>query len=299
VVAFTHGFHGVSMGSLAATANSHFRDAAGISPVGVTFMPYDGYLGENFDTLDYFEKTLTDGSSGLDKPAAVLVETVQGEGGINVASTAWLQRLERLCRAHDLLLIVDDIQMGCGRTGRFFSFEEAGIQPDLVTLSKSLSGYGLPLSVLLIRPELDQWKPGEHNGTFRGHNLAFVTATAALERFWCDDDFAAEIRRKGEHLATGLDAMIDGVSGVSRRGRGLVQGLDTGDGETASAITQECFRRGLMMETSGADDEVVKFLPPLTVSDAQIDQALEIVEQALNTVLDDEKGKSRKAGGMA
>jgi diaminobutyrate-2-oxoglutarate transaminase len=138
------------------------------------------------DTLDYLEKLLDDNSSGLELPAAVIVEVVQGEGGLNTASERWLKRLEKICRAREIVLIVDDIQAGCGRTGTFFSFEPAGIKPDIVTLSKSLSGMGLPLAVTLIRPDLDEWMPGEHNGTFRGNNHAFVTAAAAIEHFWKD-----------------------------------------------------------------------------------------------------------------
>jgi diaminobutyrate-2-oxoglutarate transaminase len=167
IVSFTNGFHGVTMGSVAATGNSHFREGCGMQPQGTAFMPYDGYMGDDIDTTEYLDKMLTDGSSGLDHPAAVIVETIQGEGGINVASNEWLRSLEQVCLKHGILLIVDDIQVGCGRTGTFFSFEEAGISPDIITLSKSLSGYGLPLSVVLMKPELDQWKPGEHNGTFR------------------------------------------------------------------------------------------------------------------------------------
>ena len=158
--------------------------AAGVPLGNVSFMPYDGYLGTDVDTLDYFETCLKDSGSGLDLPAAVVVETVQGEGGINKASFEWLQRLEGLCQEFDMLLIVDDIQAGCGRTGTYFSFEKAGIVPDIVTLSKSLSGYGLPMSVVLMKSELDVWKPGEHNGTFRGNNLAFVSAEAAIELYW-------------------------------------------------------------------------------------------------------------------
>ncbi len=135
IVSFTNGFHGVSLGSVAATGNSHFRDAAGTPLNNVTFMPYYGYLGDNIDTLEYFEALLKDNSSGLDLPAAVIVETVQGEGGVNVASVEWLQQLETLCEEHGMLLIIDDIQVGCGRTGDFFSFEKAGIVPDIVTLS--------------------------------------------------------------------------------------------------------------------------------------------------------------------
>src|SRR5690606_9043646 len=166
VVSFTHGFHGVSGGSLAATANRKFRKAAGMALSNTTFMPYDGYFGPDVNTIDYLERMLADPSSGLDLPAAVIVETVQGEGGVNVASQRWLRELERVCRQYDMLLIIDDIQVGCGRTGAFFSFESAGISPDIVTLSKSLSGFGLPMSLVLFKPELDIWEPGAHSGTF-------------------------------------------------------------------------------------------------------------------------------------
>jgi len=198
IITFTNGFHGVSLGSLAATGNSHHRNAAGVALTNTSVMPYDGYLGTGFDTTEMIDKMLSDSSSGIDHPAAVIVETVQGEGGINAASFEWLRNLEKVCHKHDMLMIVDDIQAGCGRTGSFFSFDEVGIEPDIITLSKSLSGYGLPFSVVLMKPELDQWKPGEHNGTFRGHNPAFVTATAALDHYWRDNTFATEIKRKGE-----------------------------------------------------------------------------------------------------
>jgi len=199
VVSFTNGFHGVSLGALATTGNSHHRGAAGVNLPGSSRMPYDKYLGENFDTTTYLDKVLSDSSSGIDKPAAVIVETVQGEGGINVASIEWLRNLDAVCKKHEVFLIVDDIQSGCGRTGDFFSFEEAGIYPDIVTMSKSLSGYGLPFAVVLIKPELDIWRPGEHNGTFRGNSMAFVTAKAAIDHYWSDDKFSKEIKRKGKY----------------------------------------------------------------------------------------------------
>mgnify|MGYP002041145326 FL=1 len=196
VISFTHGFHGVSGGSLAVTANMKFRDASGYPLANTTFMPYDGYFGPDVDTMAYLERMLEDPSSGMDKPAAVIVETVQGEGGVNVATLRWLKELDKLCKRHDMLLIVDDIQVGCGRTGTFFSFEAAGIRPDIITLSKSLSGFGLPMSLVLMKPELDIWKPGAHSGTFRGNNLAFVTATQALETYWANTAFTADIQRK-------------------------------------------------------------------------------------------------------
>jgi diaminobutyrate-2-oxoglutarate transaminase len=286
IIAFTNGFHGVSLGSLAATGNSHHRGAAGVSLNGTSRMPYDGYLGDDIDTNAYLDKVLSDSSSGIDKPAAVIVETVQGEGGILAASNEWLKNLEQVCKKHEVLLIVDDIQAGCGRTGTFFSFEEAGIQPDIVTLSKSLGGYGLPFAVVLIRPELDQWKPGEHNGTFRGNNFAFVTAKAAIDHYWSDDQFTNEIRRKGEYVSKRLEAIVEqyGEGNFTTRGRGMFQGINCINGELAEKITRNAFKKGLVIETSGADDHVVKFLCPLIISDENLKKGIDIVEQAIKEV---------------
>jgi diaminobutyrate-2-oxoglutarate transaminase len=287
IVAFTNGFHGVTLGSVAATGNSHYRDGCGIQPQGTVFMHYDGYLGECIDTTEFLDKMLTDGGSGLDHPAAVIVETVQGEGGINVASFEWLRSLERICNKHDLLLIVDDIQMGCGRTGTFFSFEEAGISPDIITLSKSLSGYGLPFSLVLLKPELDQWKPGEHNGTFRGNNLAFVTATVTLEHYWRDDRFSREVKRKGQIVRNRLEKIVseDHRGILSVRGRGMIQALDCKVGELANEITSAAFEKGMILETSGSMGQVVKCLIPLTITDEQINKGLSILEESVIEVL--------------
>ena len=291
VISFTNGFHGVSLGSLATTGNSHHRGAAGVSLSGSARMPYDGYLGEEIDTTAYLDKVLRDSSSGIDKPAAVIVETVQGEGGINAASFEWLRNLEKVCREHDILLIADDIQAGCGRTGTFFSFEEAGIKPDIVTMSKSLGGYGLPFAVVLIRPELDQWKPGEHNGTFRGNNFAFVTAKAAIDHYWGDDQFAREVQDKGKYVSKRLQAIVDqyGEGNFTTCGRGMFQGINCVNGELAGKITKAAFQKGLIIETSGADDQVVKFLCPLVISQENLKRGIDIVEAAIAEVCAAEK----------
>jgi len=286
VITFTNGFHGVSLGALAATGNSHHRGAAGVSLSGTSRVPFDGYLGDDVCTTAYLDKVLSDSSSGIDKPAAVIVECVQGEGGINVASAEWLRALQDVCRKHEILLIVDDIQAGCGRTGTFFSFEEAGIYPDIVTLSKSLSGYGLPFAVVLMKPELDQWKPGEHNGTFRGHNLAFVTAKQAIDHFWSDDKFSQDVVRKGLYVGERLDKIAEqyGEGNFVTKGRGMMRGINCVNGEIAGKITHKCFQNGLIIETSGADDQVVKFLCPLIISDENLKKGLDIVEQAIKEV---------------
>jgi diaminobutyrate-2-oxoglutarate transaminase len=286
-VAFTNAFHGVTLGAVAATAGSHYRDAAGLAPTGTSFLPYDGYLGPDVDSTEYLERVLTDNSSGVDHPAAVIVETVQGEGGVNVASYEWLRKLEAICRRHAILLIVDDIQAGCGRTGPFFSFEEAGIRPDLVTLSKSLSAYGLPFAVVLMRPDLDQWKPGEHNGTFRGHNLAFVTAQAAIEEYWRDDELTKSVRRKARTLGSALEkiAATGGDVSLSARGRGLLRGLDTGNGELAGRACAIAFEQGLVIERSGSDGQVIKCLCPLTIDDSQLATGIEILADSVTKAM--------------
>ena len=292
IITFTNGFHGVSLGSLAATGNSHHRDAAGVTLSGTHRMPYDGYLGEHIDTTEYLDKVLSDSSSGINSPAAVIVETVQGEGGINAASIDWLRNLQTVCKKHSILLIVDDIQAGCGRTGDYFSFEEAGIQPDIITLSKSLGGYGLPFAVVLMKPELDQWKPGEHNGTFRGNNLAFVTATAAINNYWSDDVFSNEIKRKGSYISERLEDIVSkyGEGKFTTKGRGMFQGINCVNGEIAGKITRAAFKKNLIIETSGADDQVVKFLCPLITSDENLKNGIDIVEEAIREICANENG---------
>jgi diaminobutyrate-2-oxoglutarate transaminase len=280
IVSFTNGFHGVSLGALAVSGNEHHRGAAGVSLAGTFRLPYAGYLGDDMDTLDYFAKLLGDASSGLELPAAVIVETVQGEGGLNVASDRWLKRLEGLCRQWKILLIVDDIQAGCGRTGTFFSFEPAGIRPDIITLSKSLSGMGLPLAVTLIRPDLDEWKPGEHNGTFRGNNHAFVTAAAALEYFWKDDRFEREVQAKAEIVTQRLGKLARRYP-VEVCGRGLMQGITLPSGAVAGQVTASALAQGLIIETAGPDDQVVKLFCPLTIDRGDLDRGLGIIEGAV------------------
>ena len=288
VIAFTNAFHGLSIGALAATGNSHYRGAAGITLDNVTRLPYDGYLGAGVDTLDLLEKMLDDPGSGVDLPAAVIVEAVQGEGGINVASVPWLQRLRALTAERGILLILDEIQAGVGRTGAFFAFEESGIVPDIVTISKSISGSGLPMSLVLLRPEVDVWKPGAHTGTFRGNNLAFVSARAALENYWADTAFVDGVATKSALLASELEKIAAEYPdlGFVVRGRGLMFGLACdADRDLAGRISKQAFARGLVIETSGAHDEVLKFLPALTITDDELLRGLAIVRESLVAAL--------------
>ncbi|MEU1225820.1 diaminobutyrate--2-oxoglutarate transaminase [Streptomyces sp. NPDC005828] len=283
VVSFTNAFHGMSLGSLAVTGNAAKRAGAGVPLHHAARMPFDDYLDGQVTDFLWFERLLDDSGSGLDHPAAVIVETVQGEGGINVARAEWLRGLAELCRRHDMLLIADDIQMGCGRTGDFFSFEEAGITPDIVTLSKSISGYGLPMSLCLFRPELDLWEPGEHNGTFRGNNPAFVTATAALDAYWRDGALRERTLNRAARVERALLDLCgdDAATGVAVRGRGLVWGLEFADGERAGAVCRRAFETGLLLETSGPRGEVVKLLPPLTATDDELDEGLGVLARSV------------------
>ncbi|PWE32559.1 diaminobutyrate--2-oxoglutarate transaminase [Maritimibacter sp. 55A14] len=280
IIAFTNGFHGVTMGALAATGNSYHRGGAGMTLNGVTRMPFDGYMGDGFDTADLLETMLDDRSSGVDAPAAIMLETVQGEGGLNAASPGWVRRVAALARKHGALLIVDDIQAGCGRTGTFFSFEEMDVQPDIVTMAKSVSGFGLPLALMLVKPEYDIFGPAEHNGTFRGNTHAFVTARVAIEKFWADYEFQKSLAVKSVALTTALQQVADMIPGAFLKGRGLMQGVDVGSGELAGEICARAFEKGLVIETSGSEDQVVKVLAPLTTPMETFRKGFEILLEA-------------------
>ncbi len=283
VIAFTNGFHGMTLGALALTGNQSKRDGAGVPLNHVFRMPYDRYGEGDCDTCEMVEQLLEDPSSGVPAPAAIVLETVQAEGGINVASVSWLRRMRKLAHRVGALFIVDDIQVGCGRTGPFFSFGPAGFRPDIVCLSKSISGYGLPLALNLIKPELDIWEPGEHNGTFRGHMPAFVTATAALEHFWNDDALYKRVNHLGHWLRDELESLAAPHGGVVR-GRGLIQGIAFPRKEAAAEISRAAFERGLILETSGPDDDVVKLLPPLNIPEDGLSKGLEVLKACVQSV---------------
>jgi|SRR5215216_4250868 len=285
VVHFMNSFHGMSMGSLAVTGSVSKRASAGVSLHSTLPMFFDGDLGPGTDTIEYFSAFLDNSENGVGVPAAVIVETIQAEGGVKVARRQWLRRLQEVTRRHGVLLIVDDIQTGCGRTGDFFSFEDAGITPDIVCLSKSISGYGLPMSLVLIHPEIDIWEPGEHTGTFRGNNLAFVTAAKALD-YWRDDTFSKTIDEMSRYAADLLNqiAASDAESGAHVRGRGLMQALVFTEEGLAQEVSQAAFERGLLIETCGARDEALKLLPPLTINREELDQGITILAESLNAV---------------
>ncbi|MBV1880591.1 MAG: diaminobutyrate--2-oxoglutarate transaminase [Pseudomonadales bacterium] len=283
IIAFQGGFHGMTAGALSVTGNKFNREGAGTPLNNVTFMPYPyGYM-KNLNTIEYMDQVLSDPNSGVEVPAAVIVETVQAEGGVIVAPTEWLHGLRAVCDKHDMLLIVDDIQVGCGRTGDFFSFERAGIQPDMVTLSKSISGYGLPLALVLIKPELDNWLPGEHNGTFRGNQLAFVGGEAAI-KIWHDENIASQVSQKMRVIENFLKKSIAVLDPrIEVRGIGMIWGVDLSqlqDESLVNDILMNCFENGLILESAGRNGQVVKFLPPLNIPMKVLEQGLEIAKRA-------------------
>ncbi|NEO78803.1 diaminobutyrate--2-oxoglutarate transaminase [Moorena sp. SIO4G3] len=285
IISFTNAFHGMTLASLSVTSNPYYRNnIPSVLTANTAFMPYCNCTDEASTSLKLIRKFLEDNSSKMDIPAAMIVETIQGEGGVNVASSEWLQGLQAICEEFGIILIIDDIQMGCGRTGEFFSFEKAKIVPDIVLLSKAVGAYGLPMALVLIKPELDQWNPGQHNGTFRGHNLAFFAGTQALNIYWKTDEFSHEIQQKSVLVRKELLRLVKSYpeAELEIRGRGLVFGLESkSDPKLAMKLRQACFKNRLILETCGRNDQVLKLLPALTISESQLRQGLNIIESAL------------------
>ncbi len=284
IFAFTGSFHGMTAGSMSVSSGLAAKEnGKGNIPANVTFMPYPYGFNATFDTIEYIRSLLTDDHSGIEKPAAMILETVQAEGGVVVAPAEWLRRLKALCEEFGILLIVDDVQVGCYRTGNYFSFERAGIVPDMVVLSKALSGCGLPMSLLLIKPELDVWTPGEHNGTFRGNQLAFVTATAAIEKTE-SADFSGMIRTKAELIEKTIKEEILPISPIlSCRGIGMIWGIDfeTENAKICERVAKDCFASGLIIERAGRGRSVLKLLPTLTIEDSDLKKGLAIIKKAI------------------
>lgn len=276
IACFTNAFHGVSLGALALTGSRFKRQAANVSLDDAIRLPYDSYVGDGFDTMAFARQLFEDPSSGFDAPAAFIVETVQGEGGLHMASAAWLQKLSHLARDLGALLIVDDIQAGCGRAGTFFSFEGMEIEPDVICLSKSIGGIGLPMSLVLIKPERDLWAPAEHNGTFRGNNLAFVAAEAAID-YWHDEEFTRGIEIRSAMVTEALLEVMKSNTAhkAEMRGRGMFQGVAFDDPVRAIYIKQQLFKRHVIAETCGPKGEVLKLMPPLNIPLAVLGEGLQ------------------------
>lgn len=275
-------FHGMTLGSLALTSDKDSRKGAGLPLTNVTHIPTP-YMFDKLNVIEYLDKILTDDHSGVDKPAAIIIETVQAEGGIYVFDEKFLQGIRTICDKHDILLIVDDIQVGCARTGTFFSFERAGIIPDMVVMSKSIGGYGMPMAITLIKPELDIWKPAEHNGTFRGNQLSMIAAKAGLE-VMLNEKVEKQVKDKEKIVKKYLEENIK-YDNIDIRGIGLIWGIDVHNEELSRKIVGECFDNGLILERAGRQNSVVKIMPPLTIDEDTLLKGLAILNNAIKNVL--------------
>lgn len=283
IIAFSGAFHGMSLGSLALTTDRTSRGGAGVPLNNVTFVPYDGML----DSLAYLRWVLEDDHSGIEKPAAIFLETVQAEGGINVASIEWLREIRKICDDNDILMVCDDIQVGNGRTGYFFSFERADIIPDMVVLSKSISGFGMPMALLLMKEELDIFKPAEHNGTFRGNKLAFVGGEAAI-RYYVENKLDVVVKHNENIIKDFLLREICSLDHrIMVRGIGMIWGIDFGkiDASLALKCVHKAFDMQLILEVAGRSDAVLKIMPPLTIEEDVLMNGLNILKAVIVEIL--------------
>lgn len=287
VFALMGAFHGMTLGSLSLTTDKTSRKGAGVPLNNVTFIPAP-YMFPELDTVEYMQRLIDDDHSGVEKPAALFIETIQAEGGIRVFDVEWLQRVRKFCDDNDILLAVDEVQVGCCRSGDFFSFQRAGIQPDIVTMSKSIGGYGFPLAITLFKPELDIWTPGEHNGTFRGNQMSFVAAKAALN-YMLENHIEDETKKKGEIVKSFIEKEILPIdSRLELRGRGLIWGIEFGNIPVkglADRIEEKCFEHGLIIEGAGRKNSVVKLMPPLVISDEELTEGMEIIKKSVQEIL--------------
>lgn len=313
ILAFQGAYHGMTGGALGLMGDTDVKEPIPGLPNDVHHLPYPadyrcpfGVGGERGHRIAsrYLENLLEDDASGVTDPAGVILEPVQGEGGVVPAPDDWLREVRRITRERDVPLILDEIQTGLGRTGEPYAFEHAGITPDVVTLSKAVGG-GLPLAVVVYDESLDVWEPGAHAGTFRGHQLAMAAGEAAIEYVLENDldDRAAEVgARLRERLET-TAGRFDAVGDV--RGRGLMLGVEfvdpdadwqgagrhAPDGNLAEAVQAACLDRGLIVEVGGRDGATVRFLPPLVVTRADVDDIAAIFDEAVTEAVGERDGR--------
>ncbi len=285
IVAFDQGFHGMTLGALAATANEYFRSAAGVPLEHVTHLPFVEQSDNSDKSITALREVFLDHNAPA--PAAFLIETIQAEGGVNVADKNWIEAIAAIAKELGALLIVDDIQVGCGRTGSYFSFDDLDIDPDIVCLAKGIGGIGTPLAMNLVRPELDDhWSPGEHTGTFRGQNLSFVAGKVALD-FFTNDTLMDKVNANVDFMHSQLKPLLNSDPSLQLRSKGMIMGLDVGDGERASAIVQKCFTDGLIVASCGMGGKVIKLIPPLTIPQTDLAVGLNILINATRHVMEE------------
>lgn len=292
IVAFSHGFHGMTLGALSATANQVFRNAAGVPlnhvqhfAFGCTPRCPGCELGCGEASLERLRAQYQDSSSGVMPPAAFLVETIQAEGGVKVADKAWIEALGRLAKEVGALLIIDDIQVGVGRTGSFFSFDDLDIDPDIICLAKGIGGLGTPLAMNLVKPEIDDlWAPGEHTGTFRGQNISFIAGDVALSYF-DDDALMQTVHANSRAMFDAVEPLAERHEAVHITGKGMIAGIDVSEGPRAKAIVSQCFEKGLLVSACGTGGRVVKVIPPLTIPEADLQQGLKTLVEVVDNVM--------------
>eukprot|EP01123_Difflugia_compressa_P015460 TRINITY_DN869_c0_g3_i1.p1 TRINITY_DN869_c0_g3~~TRINITY_DN869_c0_g3_i1.p1 ORF type:complete len:456 (+),score=74.39 TRINITY_DN869_c0_g3_i1:147-1514(+) len=302
VVGFHGGYHGMSQGSMALIGNLEGKEKLrGLMPY-CHFLPFPqlyrpplGIPGEAGVTaiVNYIENVLADPESGITKPACIIVECIQGEGGVNPAPISFLKQLRRICTEYDIPLVFDEIQAGLCRSGKFFSFQYAdGVWPDAITISKAVGG-GMPLACVLYHKKLDKWVPGCHAGTFRGNQLALALGTASLQ-FMLKERLWEQVASNGEYFMFLLKQFQNEVDFIGEvRGRGLMIGVEIVNrkaapvmgvpahwGELSALIQRKCIEHGLMIEKGGRFSCVLRFLPPLIITKPQIDEAMTVFKKA-------------------
>jgi diaminobutyrate-2-oxoglutarate transaminase len=312
IVTFQGGFHGTTQSSMAVTGMVAQKESVGSTIPDTHFFPYP-YLFRcpiaappercASTCLTYLENALTDPNGGIAKPAAVIMEIIQGEGGVIPAPVEFVQGVRRLTERLGILLVIDEVQTGCGRTGTWYAFEQCGIVPDVIVVSKGLGGIGMPVAIIIYREELDVWTRGAHTGTFRGNQLAFVAGVAAV-KIVQRDNLLTNVVGQGTYLMRRLRMAARSIPFIGDvRGRGLMIGLElidpaTGapDGQLAARLQRAALLRGLVCEVGGRDDAVIRLLPPLNVSRATVDQSLDILDSVFASVVADEE--SDHASGL-
>ena len=305
VISFSGGYHGMTHGALALTGNLGAKNAVNNLMAGVQFMPYPheyrcplGIGGEaGVEALTYyFENFIEDVESGVVKPAAVILEAIQGEGGVVTAPVKWLRKIREVTQKHGIVLILDEVQAGFCRSGKMFAFQHADIEPDVVIMSKAVGG-SLPLAVLAIKKEFDAWQPAGHTGTFRGNQMAMATGLATL-RVLKEQNLADNARERGDFIQAELKKLAQELPCIGNvRGRGLMIGIEIvderlpqdhmgaypADAALAVAIQKACFHNKLLLERGGRGGTVVRLLPPLIITH---EDCVELLAKFKQSVLD-------------
>lgn len=301
VIAFEGAYHGMTGAALALTADSGHRDGLGPLVPGIQFIPYPyryrnpfGCPDEDVDlqAAENLERVLSDSHSGYSKPAAVILEPIQGEAGTIIPSRRFMQRVRQICDNHDVVLICDEIQAGLGRTGKMFAFEHFDIVPDIITISKALGGGGFPISAIAYREKFNTLPTGKTIGTFRGNMVAFAAGTAAL-KWMASHGIPERTARLGE---LGMEVLkdIESVSSIvgEARGMGLMLALEmvkdkktkTPAGDYAKLVRKYAHRRGVMIEVGGHHGNVVRLLPPLVITRNHLLKGIDIIRGVIEDI---------------